>query len=52
MIAQHFVAFVAASAASVSQASIERYKVLGGKSEHHTAACRVKHAGFAVEKLR
>jgi hypothetical protein len=24
----------------------------GGKSEHHTAACRVKHAGAAVEKLR
>src|SRR6476661_10156668 len=24
----------------------------GGKSEHHTAACRVKYAGVAVEKLR
>ena len=24
----------------------------GGKSEHHTAACRVKHAGVTVEKLR
>ena len=24
----------------------------GGKSEHHTAACRVKYAGDAVEKLR
>jgi len=24
----------------------------GGKSEHHTAACRVKNAGAAVEKLR
>jgi len=23
----------------------------GGKSEHHTAACRVKHAGIAVEKI-
>jgi hypothetical protein len=24
----------------------------GGKSEHHTAACRVKDAGITVEKLR
>jgi hypothetical protein len=52
MIAQHFVAFVAAPTTNVSQDSIERYKVLGGKSEHHTAACRGEHAGAAVEKLR
>jgi hypothetical protein len=30
----------------------EPFWLAGGKSEHHTAACRVKHAGIAVEKLR
>ncbi len=29
-----------------------RARLAGGKSEHHTAACRVKDAGIAVEKVR
>jgi hypothetical protein len=27
-------------------------RLAGGKSEHHTATCRVKHAGAAVVRLR